>query len=98
VEQEDNDEGPQQEVNDVAAAITAEKVDDTHLSGKEDGSPSRQHRPHSKPRGRAPKSHSPLDQGSTVQSEENRESDAWAKHHKRIDIGGRHEAHRLYGK
>lgn len=35
----DEDEGPQQEVNDVAAVVTAERVGDTHLSGKEDRSP-----------------------------------------------------------
>jgi hypothetical protein len=35
----DEDEGPQQEVNVVAPAVTAERVGDAHLSGKEDGSP-----------------------------------------------------------
>jgi hypothetical protein len=40
VEQEiDKNEGKQQEVNDVATAVTAERVGDTHLSGKEDGRP-----------------------------------------------------------
>jgi hypothetical protein len=41
-EDEDNDEDggqPQQEVNGVAAALTAERVGDIHLSSKEDGSP-----------------------------------------------------------
>jgi hypothetical protein len=35
----DEDEGPQQEVNSVAPAVTAERVSDAHLSGKEDRSP-----------------------------------------------------------
>jgi hypothetical protein len=41
-EDEDNDEDdgqPQQEVNDVAAALTAERVGDTYLSGMKDRSP-----------------------------------------------------------
>ncbi|PVH70467.1 hypothetical protein DL98DRAFT_133862 [Cadophora sp. DSE1049] len=39
-EDNDKDDGqPQQEVNGVAAALTAERVGDAHLSGKEDGSP-----------------------------------------------------------
>jgi len=41
-EDEDNDEDdgqPQQEVNGVAAELTAERVSDTHLFSKEDGSP-----------------------------------------------------------
>jgi hypothetical protein len=37
-EDKDEDEGLQQEVNDVAAVATAERVSGTHLFSKEDGS------------------------------------------------------------